>query len=74
MPKPKAATPAPNVIWRFYVDQNHRWRWQRLLTDHTVAGESHSGFKEYDECVADAQSKGYSFQPSQVKRGWESSD
>lgn len=63
-----------NVIWRFYTDHNRRWRWQRLLTDHTVTGESHTGYKDYEECVADAQSNGYSFQPSQTKRRRELSD
>lgn len=72
-PKP-AGHAAPNVIWRFYMDHNRRWRWQCLLTDHTVTAESQSGYKDYEECLADAQSKGYMFQPSQVKRGRELSD
>jgi len=55
-----------NLIWRFYVDPNHRWRWQCLKFDRTVATESANGYQEYEQCVADAKRKGYVYLPSQV--------
>ncbi|OGA37596.1 MAG: hypothetical protein A3G24_08330 [Betaproteobacteria bacterium RIFCSPLOWO2_12_FULL_62_13] len=54
-------------IWRFYKDQDRQWRWQRLSIDRAVLAESRAAHKQYDECVADAQGKGYILQPSQPK-------
>jgi len=56
-----------NVIWRFYRDQNQRWKWQRLSVDRAVLAESASAYKEYDSCLADAQKSGHDYQPSQAK-------
>ncbi len=33
-----------------------------------ITRESQGAFKDYDACLADAQEKGYIFQPSQSKR------
>lgn len=56
-----------NAIWRFYQDGNQRWRWQRMSTDRTVVSECSKGHKEYDECVADAQTHGYVLEAAQPK-------
>lgn len=56
-----------NSIWRFYKDDDRHWRWQRLSIDRAVIAESRAAHKHYDECVADAQGKGYILQPSQPK-------
>jgi len=56
-----------NAIWRFYVDQDRRWRWQRLASDRSVLSESAQAYKNYDGCMANAQSKGYVFHPSHAK-------
>jgi hypothetical protein len=57
-----------NAVWRFYVGQDRKWRWQRLTIHQVVISESHAAYKDYDGCVADAHEKGYVFQPSQSKR------
>ena len=56
-----------NLIWRFYTDDNHRWKWQQLSVSREVITESSSAYKEYEGCVADAKSKGYVFHPSQAR-------
>ena len=56
-----------NLIWRFYTDDNQRWKWQQLSVNREVITESHAAYKEYDRCVADATDKGYVFQPSQAR-------
>jgi hypothetical protein len=56
-----------NLIWRFYTDDNRRWKWQQLSVSREVITESHTAYGEYEGCVADAKSKGYVFHPSQVR-------
>ena len=51
--------PQVNYIWRFFADPDHTWRWQCLTVDHAVISESKAAHKDYEECVADAQKKGY---------------
>jgi hypothetical protein len=50
-----------NLIWRFYSDSDHRWRWQRLSVDKSVVDESRAGYKEYESCLANAREQGYVF-------------
>ena len=57
-----------NLIWRFYMDQERQWRWQRLSVGSAVVAESPNSYKEYEGCVANAQIQGYVFQPSQTTR------
>ena len=57
-----------NAVWRFYLGQDRKWRWQCLTMHEVVISESRAAYKDYEECVADAQDKGYVFQPSQSKR------
>ena len=56
-----------NLIWRFYTDDNHCWKWQQLSVSREVITESHAAYGEYEGCVADAKSKGYVFHPSQAR-------
>jgi hypothetical protein len=56
-----------NFIWRFYTDDNRRWKWQQLSVTREVITESHTAYGEYEGCVADAKSKGYVFHPSQAR-------
>ena len=61
-------TPHVTAVWRFYVGQDQKWRWQRLTIHQVVISESHAAYKDYVGCVAAAQEKGYVFQASQPKR------
>jgi hypothetical protein len=54
-------------IWRFYLDEDRRWRWQRLTADRTVLSESRHAYAEYEGCLASARSEGYVFEPAQEK-------
>ena len=56
-----------NIIWRFYSDPAHAWRWQQISADRTVVSESHRAYKNYEGCLADAREKGYIFQAPQPK-------
>ena len=56
-----------NLIWRFYTDDDHRWKWQQLSVGREVITESNMAYKEYEGCVADAKSKGYVFHPSRAR-------
>ena len=58
-----------NIIWRFYTEHDHRWKWQRISADRTVVEESRTAYKDYEACLADARNKGHVFQPSQAKLG-----
>lgn len=53
-----------NLIWRFYSDSAHHWRWQRLAYDGTVVEHSKSGFAQYESCLANAREQGYEYLPS----------
>jgi hypothetical protein len=56
-----------NHIWRFYMNQDRRWRWQRFSADRVLIAESRTAYKEYEGCLANAQDEGYVFHPSQAK-------
>lgn len=57
-----------NAVWRFYVGQDQKWRWQCLTMHQVVISESQAAYEDYDGCVADAQAKGYVFQASEPRR------
>ena len=57
-----------NVIWRFFLDQNNRWKWQQLSTDRTVVAESPTAYKEYEACLASAKARGHVYMPAQGAR------
>jgi hypothetical protein len=60
----KAANAKANIIWRFYSDCAHQWRWECLAFDGTVLKHSASGYKLYEGCLADACEMGYVSLPS----------
>ena len=43
-----------NLIWRFYRDEQRKWRWQQMTTGQDIVMESPAGHADYDHCVADA--------------------
>ncbi|HEY9446347.1 MAG TPA: hypothetical protein VIQ62_04670 [Burkholderiales bacterium] len=53
------------TIWRFFVDETGRWRWEELHTDKTVIRGSEGSFAHYDECLKAAKQAGYEFEASQ---------
>ncbi|MCC6209203.1 MAG: hypothetical protein IT488_13795 [Gammaproteobacteria bacterium] len=52
-------------VWRFYLDEQEGWKWQRIGGDLTVIAESEIGWGNYESCLEDAKRQGYEFQPSQ---------
>ena len=56
--------PQVNLIWRFYSDSAHHWRWQRLAFDGTVIEHSKSAYSQYESCLANASEHGYVSFPS----------
>ncbi len=54
-------------MWRFYVDECARWRWQRVSANRVMVAESTVGFADYEQCVNDAHSKGYLVQAAEAK-------
>ena len=60
----KAANAKANIIWRFYLDAQHWWRWERLAFDGTVLDHSKSAYKLYETCLANASECGYVLLPS----------
>ncbi len=63
--------PMAEPVWRFYLDDEFGWRWQRLRGDMTVIAESEIGWGNFENCLEDAKKQGYEFQPAQtaVPRG-----
>jgi hypothetical protein len=55
------------TVWRFYVGDDRRWRWQQLTPSQVVISESRSSYAEYDGCIAAARNSGYEFHASQAR-------
>ena len=53
-----------NHIWRFYADSARQWRWEKLAFDTTVLERSKAGYKQYEDCLANARESGYVLAPS----------
>lgn len=47
------------IVWRFFADDSHLWRWQQLAFDGTVVGHSKTSFAQYEGCVTNAAKHGY---------------
>jgi len=60
----KSFNPQVNLIWRFYKDTTHHWRWQRLAFDGTVVEHSESAYSRYEACLDNASEYGYVSFPS----------
>jgi hypothetical protein len=57
-----------NVIWRFYMDTEQRWKWQQIGAGQAIVAESSTGYSDYEACLADAKDRGYVFLPAQGKQ------
>jgi hypothetical protein len=55
------------VVWRFFVGEDQRWRWQQLTIDRTVVAESRSSYTDHAHCMSAARANGYVFEASQDK-------
>jgi hypothetical protein len=56
-----------NMIWRFFLDDARKWRWQQVSVSRVVVADSQGSFDGYEACVADAEAQGYVFVPSKTK-------
>jgi hypothetical protein len=45
--------------WKFYKDQNHKWRWRCVDPAGTVVSDSGAWFFNQIQCLADAIAHGY---------------
>jgi len=46
-------------VWDFKKDGDGCWRWQRQSLRHEMIEEGRTAFRKFEECVADAQRRGY---------------
>ncbi len=54
------------MVWRFYVGDDCRWRWQKMSSDGSlVFTQSVESYDDYDECVGAARAAGYVFREAQ---------
>jgi len=60
----KSENPQANLIWRFYSDSAHQWKWEHLAFNGTVLERSECGYPQYESCLANACERGYVFWPS----------
>ena len=51
--------------WRFFVDPDGGWRWQKVGDDRAIIAESPASFSSYESCMAAAKSTGYVFEEAQ---------
>jgi len=61
------------VVWRFFVGDDQRWRWQTLTPGRVVLSESSASYSAYDACVSAAAANGYRFQDAQANAPWHGS-
>ncbi len=57
----KSENPQANLIWRFYSDSAHQWKWEHLAFNGTVLERSECGYPQYESCLANACESGYVF-------------
>jgi hypothetical protein len=55
------------VTWRFYMNKENLWRWQRVTTVGTVIDESPEASADLENCIASAKRCGYVYQESQPR-------
>jgi hypothetical protein len=58
---------APNLVWRFYMDEGHKWKWQHLSMQGEVISQSARSYKDYESCLGNAKENGHVFEQSQAK-------
>ena len=72
MQLPKPARPEysqTRIVWRFFADACHQWKWQQLAFDGTVVVHSKSGYAQYEDCVSNASKHGYLAAPAKARGG-----
>jgi hypothetical protein len=57
----------PNLVWRFYTDESHKWKWQHLSMGGEIIAQSAKSYKSYENCLANAKENGHVFEASQAK-------
>ena len=45
--------------WNIYKDAKGEWRWSRIASNGKTVGASTEGYKNREDCVANAKRKGY---------------
>ncbi len=45
--------------WKIYQDHRGEWRWERKALNGRIVGASTEGYKNRDDCVANARRNGY---------------
>ena len=50
---------ANNDRWEFYKDTQGEWRWKRTAPNGREVGNSGEGYKNREDCVANARRNGY---------------
>ncbi len=45
--------------WKFYLDANNKWRWQRKASNGEIVGASTQGYVNKSDCVENARRNGY---------------
>jgi hypothetical protein len=58
------------VVWRFFMGEDQRWRWQTLTPGRVVLSESDASYPAYDACITAARAEGYLFQDAQANMPW----
>lgn len=45
--------------WVFYQDDRSEWRWRRTAPNGNIVGASTEGYRNRQDCVANARRNGY---------------
>jgi len=48
-----------NDRWEFYKDPLNEWRWRRIAINGKIVGASAEGYKNKQDCIANAKRNGY---------------
>lgn len=48
-----------NDTWKIYKDVSNEWRWERKSANGNIVGASTEGYKNREDCVANAKRNGY---------------
>ncbi|MBE0615361.1 MAG: hypothetical protein IH604_16960 [Burkholderiales bacterium] len=61
--------PQTRIVWRFFADSSHQWKWQQLAFDGTIVANSKSSYLQYEACVSNASKHGYLAAPAKARGG-----
>jgi hypothetical protein len=54
------------LVWRFYIGNDRRWRWQTLTPGRSVVCESEKSCPAIEACISAAEARGYLFETAQA--------